>query len=239
MDKGIGFNRTITLKWLNAAANLRSYTDNLQSIRQGLEDVLLQDMHGVDARRKTIDVLVNIWLKSEVVSPYLHKKALELLPEVSEPQRVWLHYGLTLVYYPFFRQCTALIGQVSRVQDSITRQLVKNRLAGDLGHFGSLNRSAERVMASLLDWGILSDLGNNEYKPEVSKLEININEVEEWVLSCALFSHPAEELPFSDLLNLPELFPFLFSITLDDFRNRKQFSIQRQGGWEMVRLRKQ
>ena len=66
MDKGIGFNRTITQKWLNVAANLRSQTDDLQSIRQGLEDVLLQDMHGVDARRKTIDVLVNIWLKSEM-----------------------------------------------------------------------------------------------------------------------------------------------------------------------------
>ena len=236
MDKGIGFNRTITLKWLNAAANLRSQTDDLQSVRQGLEDVLLQDMHGVDARRKTIDVLVNIWLKSAEVSPYLHKKALELLPEVSEPQRIWLHYGLTLIYYPFFRQCTTLIGQISRVQDKVTRQLVKNRLAGDLGHLGSLNRAAERVMASLLDWDILSDLGRNEYKAEVSRLAIEYKDVEAWLLACALDAHPADELPFSDLLNLPELFPFQFSITLDDLRHRKEFSVQRQGGWEMVRF---
>ena len=127
MDKGIGFNRTIKLKWLNAAANLRSQTDDPGALREELEEILLQDMSGVEARRKTIDVLVNIWLKSADISRTLNTKALELLPEVSEPQRIWLHYGLTLIYYPFFRQCTALIGQVSRVQDSITRQLIKNR----------------------------------------------------------------------------------------------------------------
>ena len=236
MDKGIGFNRTIKLKWLNAAANLRSQTDDPVALREELEEILLQDMSGVEARRKTIDVLVNIWLKSADISRTLNTKALELLPEVSEPQRIWLHYGLTLSYYPFFRQCTALIGQISRVQDKVTRQLVKNRLAGDLGHLGSLNRAAERVMASLLDWDILSDLGRNEYKAEVSRLAIEYKDVEAWLLACALDAHPADELPFSDLLNLPELFPFQFSITLDDLRHRKEFSVQRQGGWEMVRF---
>ncbi|MGA2491311.1 MAG: hypothetical protein ABSF99_14185, partial [Anaerolineales bacterium] len=138
MYKGIGFNRTITFKWLNAAANLRSQTADLATIRQGLELVLLDDMKGVEARRKTIDVLVNIWLKSGSVSPSLYKSALDLLPEISEPKRVWLHYGLILIYYPFFRQCTAIIGQIARVRDTFTRQMVKERLAGEMGHFGDL-----------------------------------------------------------------------------------------------------
>lgn len=237
MDKGIGFNRTITLKWLNAAANLRSQTDDLGSIRQGLELVLLDDMKGVEARRKTIDELVNIWLKSGNVSPSLYKAALDLLPEISEPQRVWLHYGLILVYFPFFRQCTAIIGQIARVRETFTRQMVKERLAGEIGHFGDLNRSAERLMASLVDWNILIQQNKNENRLVVPSLTIEQTGVQSWLLACALSAHPADELPFADLLNLPELFPFRFTVTLDDLRRNSQFIIQRQGGWEMVRLK--
>lgn len=236
MNKGIGFNRTITLKWLNAAANLRSQTDDLASIRLGLEKVLIDDMQGLVARRKTIDELVNIWLKSNSISPSLYKAALDLLPEISEPQRVWLHYGLILIYFPFFRQCTAIIGQISRVHETFTRQMVKERLAGEMGHFGDLNRSAERLMASLVDWNILVRHNKNENRLVVPPLTIEQSGVQSWLLACALFAHPAEELPFADLINLPELFPFRFSITLDDLRRNNQFIIQRQGGWEMVRL---
>ena len=235
MDKGIGFNRTITLKWLNAAANLRSQTNNLAAMRQGLEEVLVEDMQGVDARRKTIDVLVNIWLKCTNISPSLYAAALDLLPEVSVPQRIWLHYGLILVYYPFFRQCTSIIGQIARVHETFTRKMVKERLAGEMGHFGSLNRSAERVMASLVNWNILIQQ-NKEIRPAVSPLTIEQVWLQSWLLACALFAHPADELPFADLINLPELFPFRFSVTLENLRKNRHFIIQRQGGWEMVRL---
>lgn len=56
------------------------------------------------------------------------------------------------------------------------------------------------------------------------------------MLDCALRAHPAEELPFADLLRLPELFPFRFSIGTDDLRRYPSFAVQRQGsGWDMVR----
>jgi hypothetical protein len=61
--------------------------------------------------------------------------------------------------------------------------------------------------------------------------------LEAWLLACALHAHPAEELPFADLVRLPELFPFRFTVTVDALRQRPRFDVQRQGpGWEMVRV---
>jgi len=237
MDKGIGFNRTVTLKWLNAAANLRSQMDDLSTIRQGLETILLDDMKGVEARRKTIDELVNIWVKNGSVSPALYKSALDLLPEVSEPERVWLHYGLILVYYPYFRQCTAMIGQVGRVRETFSRQMVRERMVGEIGNIGSVRRSLDHLFASLIEWGILIQQKKDEIRMAIPSRTIEQSGVQSWLLACALFSHPAEELPFADLVNLPELFPFRFSITLDELRRAPQFIIQRQGSWEMVGLK--
>jgi hypothetical protein len=127
-------------------------------------------------------------------------------------------------------------GQIARVRETFTRQMAKDRLAVEIGHFGDLNRSAERLMASLVDWNILIQQNKNENRLVVPPLRIEQSGVQSWLLACALFSHPANELPVNDLINLPELFPFRLTIKLDGLRRNNLFIIQRQGGWEMVRL---
>jgi len=236
-DKGIGFNRTIFLRWLDAAADLRSRTADLPSLRGELKQIVRQDIVGIDAIRKSVDVIVNIWHKSADIDKDLHAQALEFLPQIGIADRIWLHYGLTLLYYPFFRQTSATLGQFARTGEPITRQSVKSRLSAEIGHLGSLNRSAERVIASLVDWGMLShQKKGNLYIPKIKALKLNNQKVQSWLVACTLFAHPSNELPFPDLVGSPELFPFYLSITLDSFRSDPKFLIHKQGMWDMICL---
>ena len=74
------------------------------------------------------------------------------------------------------------------------------------------------------------------YVPQRQMLEASHTDLEAWLLACALRAHPAEELPFADLLRLPELFAFRFTLTVDHLRDHRWFAVQRQGpGWDMVR----
>jgi hypothetical protein len=239
MNKGIGFNRTIFLPWLNAAAAFCGETDDPAEMRARLEAVVGQDLEGVDARRKTIDILINIWLKSAGVAPALHAEAVSRFQATQAlGDRLWLHYGLVLVYYPFFRECVAIIGQFSRHEGTITNRMVKQRLVAERGHLGSLDRSEERVVASLRNWGILTETARRHvYAPQRQALTASDTDLEAWLLACALRAHPAEELPFADLLHLPELFSFRFSLTVDHLRAHPWFGVHRQGaGWDMVSL---
>jgi len=238
-DKGIGFNRTIFLNWLDAASDLRAQTSELPSLRDGIKEIVGRDITGIDAIRKSVDVIVNIWHKSAEVNSALHTQALELLPQISITERVWLHYGLTLLYYPFFRQTTAILGQFARTGEPIiTRQAVKGRLSAEIGHLGSLNRSAERVVASLVSWGALEhQKKGNVYIPQLQMLKTNNLGLQNWLVACSLSAHPSDQLPFTDLIRLPELFPFQIAINLDTFRANPKFSVQRQGMWDMVELR--
>ena len=239
MDKGIGFNRNIFLPWLDAAAAFCAETDDPLELRRRLETVLVQDMQGVDARRKTIDILINIWLKSGTLAPELRAEAVSWFQATVVPQdRLWLHYGLTLLYYPFFRQCVAIIGQIGRIEGAVTTRAVKQRMVSGHGHLGSIDRSVERVVAALRNWGLLAETdARHAYAPRRQAIPASSVDLETWLLACALHAHPAEELPFTDLLRLPELFPFRFTLTVDHLRAHPRFTVQRQGvGWDMVRL---
>jgi hypothetical protein len=242
MDKGIGFNRNIFLPWLDAAAAFCAETDDPAELRARLEPVVGQDVRGVEARRKTIDVLINVWLKSGEIDPDLRAEAVtrfQTTPVIGD--RLWLHYGLTLLVYPFFRECAAAIGQFSRYEGAITTRMIKQRLVAGRGHLGSLDRAVERVVASLRDWGTLAKSDRRyTYAPQRQAFAASSTELEAWLLACALRAHPADELPFADLLHLPELFPFRFTLTVDLLRAHPRFVVQRQGsGWEMVRRRAQ
>ena len=238
IDKDIGFNRNVKLDWLNAIASYVSETDDQLEIRERLETIM-SDVNGVETKRKNIDILINIWLKSQETAPDLYAEAKELFNVVINPiDRLWLHYGLTLVYYPYFREVAMLVGQISRYEDEFTKIEVKEKLIASRGELGSLERSLRYVLSSMKDWGVLSEGKNqNYYIANRRKFETSNEQLEAWLLACALQAHPASQLPYEDLIRLPELFPFIINVSVDVLRNQKWFNVYRQGaGLIMVGL---
>jgi len=239
MDKGIGFNRNIYLPWLDATAAFCAETEDPAEIRTRLEPVVGQRISSAANRRKAIDILINIWGKSAEIAPALRDEAVAYFqksPVIGD--RIWLHYGLTALYYSFFREVTAAIGQLGRQEDNITPAMVKQRLIARRGQLGSLEKAVERIMFSLRNWDVLTDSGQRyAYVPKRQAFSTSSADLEAWLLACALRAHPAEELAFADLLHLPELFPFRFTLAVDHLRTHPWFVVQRQGaGWDMVRL---
>ena len=238
INKNIGFNRNVKVDWLNAIASYVSETEDQTEIRVRLE-AIMPEVKGVETKRKNIDILINIWLKSKEVIPGLHTEAQDIFKAIVDPKdRLWLHYGLTLVYYPYFREVARLVGQISRYEDEFTKIMVKEKLIASRGELGSLERSLRYVISSMKDWGVLSEGKSRSTYTSNRKEFVTSNQLlETWLLACALHAHPASQLPFEDLLRLPELFPFSFSINVDFLRSQNKFEIHRQGaGMIMVEL---
>lgn len=238
-DKGIGFARTVTRDWLDMAASLRVNSADAAVLRSALDEKLQPILQGKEFRRKTIDVLLGIWHKSESASPELHAAALRLYEQAyTSEEHLWLHYGLTLIHYPIFRFVTAAIGQLGRLDDVLTRRQIKSQVAAEMGHLGDLDRSVERICASLTEWGLFPEAEKRyTYRPAVNSLRTENPALQTWLLACALHAHPAQALLVSDLLRLPELFPFdLSGLGPAQLVQSGWFEITREGGWEMVRL---
>lgn len=234
----MGFIRNIKLDWLDAAAAYAPGVADARELRERLEPVVAADRQGGEAVRKSIDILVAIWFKSRELAPGLYAQALDSAQTSQVPaDRLWLHYGLTSLTYPFFRHCAGVIGQLARTEETITRRMVVERLTADLGALGSLERAAQRVMASLQDWGLLLSTDRRDlYAPVYRNLTTGSAELEAWLLACVLSAEPDRSVPFADLLRLPMLFPFRFSLTIGQLRRVHGFEIQRHGvDLDMVR----
>jgi hypothetical protein len=239
MDKNIGFRRNIYLSWLDATAALCTTTNDEDYIRARLDPILEQQVESKENRNKAISMLLGIWVKAGNEHPDLRAEAVELYgqTEVVE-ERIWLHYGLTMLYYDFFRTGVAAIGQISRYSDVITPAEVKKRIFAERGQLGALEKATERIIFSLRNWRVLTDSEQRySYQPLRQRLTSTRPQLEQWLLATALSAHHAQELPFSDLVRLPELFPFRFTVQVDDLRCSSRFEVHRQGlGWDMVRL---
>ncbi len=241
MNKNIGFRRNIYLSWLDAAAAFCAETPDLAELRARLDPVVAQQIASPEGRRMAIDVLITIWGKSAAQHPALHDEAIALFARSSaSDDRLWLHYGMTVLVYDFFRLGVMTIGQLSRYQETITPKEVKQRLIADLGQMGSLDSAADRILFSLRNWGILAETDRRHaYRPLRGHFTASDPALEEWLLAVALTAHPADELPFADLVRLPELFPFRFGLNVDQLRRSPRFDVYRQGsGWDAVALRR-
>jgi hypothetical protein len=239
MNKNIGFRRNIYRSWLDAAAMLATEIDDSAQLRAQLDPVVAARIGGKESRRMALDILVKVWGTSRETNFPLRQEALKLWRiSTSADEQLWLHYGLILLQYPFFRLNVATIGRISQYTDTITSKDLKSRMSAELGQLGSLDRATERVIFSLRDWSILApEAKRYTYSPRRQALRTERKELQLWLLSAALLAHPAEELPFSELVRLPELFPFRLTIGVQDVRDSARFEVNRQGmSWDMVAL---
>jgi len=237
MNKNIGFRRNIYRSWLDAAATLAMETDDSAQLRAQLDPVVAARIGSKESRRMALDILVKVWGTSRETNLPLKQEALKLWrTSASADEQLWLHYGMTLLQYPFFRLSVATIGRMSQYTDTITPKDIKSRVSAELGQLGALEKAVERVIFSLRDWGILAPGGKRyTYSPRRQAFRTEQKELQLWLLSVALLAHPAEELPFSDLVRLPELFPFCLTVGVQDMRESARFEVNRQGmSWDMV-----
>jgi hypothetical protein len=251
LNPSIGFDRRIRLAWLDRTAEivgeaLRATRPGespdpaaLAAVRAALHRALAGEIQGTDARRKTVNILTRIWLRVPEAHRALRDEALSLWPRVPDAGRLWLHWGLALLAYPFFRDVATTVGRLLRAQDRFTLAQVQRELVARWGERTTLDYAAPRAISSLADWGVLapSEDGRGIYRGTPARVSPH-PELPVWLIEAALRSSPGTTLSLYDLLHLPALFPFRLDIGLNQLYASPRFLILHNGDNEpLVALR--
>ena len=236
MNRIIGFDRKLQLDWLDATVGLCQESPDPGIVAARLHQQLESEIGGSEARRKTITVLLRIWVNVPAEYGHLRDEALQLASQVSPEERLWLHWGLSLLAYPFFRDVAAIVGQLSRLQGILGQAQVQRRMIENWGQRTTLQRAVQRLLRTFIGWNVLQETdvrGSYDVAPP-RRTENQVLAL--WLLECTLRANGAET-PLMTLVQSPQLFPFDLTPYAGNLRRSKRFVVNREGlDLEMVAL---
>lgn len=239
MRKVVGIDRKIKRAWVDALLDRLTQTTDEAELRTFLDKHLKEELPGKESRAKSAGIILRIWsgIPPERVS--LRDRAVAMLPRISGQERIWLHWGMAALAYPFFRDTAEVVGRLLALQDDFTTAQVQGRMLTTWGDRATSKEAAQKLITTLVDWEVLRSTKTKGHFLLARKMTASIPELQLWLLEALLAASAADEIEAQQLLRLPESFPFTISVGVADLRRFEGFNIHRQGlDMDMVALRK-
>lgn len=238
MRNTVGISHRLKRAWLDDLLDRLVQTREEKELRAFVDQRLRDELPGKDARAKAAGILLRIWSGVEPKHVALRDRAVALLPRISGQERIWLHWGMAAMAYPFFRDLAEVIGRMLTLQDDITNAQVQTRLKTAWGDRETSKEAAGKLITSMVDWEVLRATKTKGHFLLARKMTTTVTDLQLWLLEAMLSASASDEIEAQQLLRLPELFPFSFAVGVADLRRHEGFNMHRQGlDMDMVSVR--
>ena len=239
MRKFIGFSQKIKRVWLDAFLDKLVETTDQAELRLFLDKHLKDELPGKESRAKTSAIILRIWSNKPPERLAIRDRAVALLPQISGQERIWLHWGMAALAYPFFRDTAEVVGRLLALQDDFTSSQVQGRMITAWGDRATTRKATQKIVNMLLDWEVFRPTKIRGHFLLSRKITASIPDLQLWLLESLLAASSANEIEAQQLLRLPESFPFGFTVGITEIRKHQGFDIHRQGlDMDMVAVRK-
>jgi hypothetical protein len=221
--------------WLDALLDRLVEETDTGRLRKFLDGLLRKELPGKESRAKTAGILLRIWATVPERLHLLRSRAIDMLGEISGQDRIWLHWGMVVLAYPFFRDNAESIGRLLALQDDFTTAQVHGRIVPTWGDRTTTKKAANSVLGSMVDWEVLRAADKKGHFLLAKKIPPAPKALQLWLLETHLMAASADEIEAHQLLRLPESYPFTFNVGVGDLRKHPSFVVHRQGlDMEMV-----
>jgi hypothetical protein len=225
----VGFDRRLQLDWLDVTVSLCQESLDPGVVADQLRRKLEHEIKGVEARRKTVTVLLRVWVNVPAGDTDLRDEALRLATQINAEERTWLHWGVSLLAYRFFRDAASTVGQLSRLQGTFSQSQVQRRMVERWGQRTTLRRAVQRVLRTFVDWDVMRDTDVRGSYDIGSPRRTENRALALWFLDCALRANEAEQIPLWELGQLSYTFPFDLLPFMAEIHRSGRFEVTRQG----------
>jgi hypothetical protein len=228
MKKAVGFDQKILLHQLDFIAREIPRTESRQELYDKVEEFLTADIAGQKSRLNARTILFKIWYLVEDQHLHLQKEALRLFDEIAREERKVLHWGMTLLAYPFFADLIKELGLLFRIQDEVPSEQLSRKIKALYGDRRRVEVSISATMTSLRSWeAVVSEKRNTQTLPS-HRTVIRSEQLKQWVAEILIRVLQVTSLSIEEFKDHPLIFPFRYEMTTDEL-DKERFEIIRQG----------
>lgn len=224
MSRRIGFDRYIKLDWLDTMAGVVKKESDIDKIRIEMHSYLEKEFPLYDARRKTITVLTRIWYKVPEEHLDIRNRGLELLPHLDQKDRIWIHWGLTLLAFPFVRDIATSLSRCFSLNDCCSIQEITRKMEESWGYRTTMKRALDRVIQSFGYWEIVVRDEKNGIITPKSRFASTNKELNLWLLEALLLAENNHSIPMDQINKIPSGFAFDISLNYTEILESNRFS---------------
>lgn len=227
MIKPVGFDQKVMLHHLDYTAN-----ESRKLTRKEMYDVLdyylRNDIKGAKSRKNAITMLMKIWCLVDNDYILIRDRILEHFPDFTKEERLLLHWGMTILAYPFFRDLVQEMGNLYRLQDEVPSVVLGRKMKELYGDRRRVEVATSAVFMSLKQWGTIKMIKNRSYILP-SKISIISTELLHFIAEVILRTTKVSAIPIDLVQNHPLFFPFSFDMTATILKSSPSFRVDRQG----------
>jgi len=223
MVKPVGFDQKIQFQHLDfLAKNLKNY--NSKDIYRALEEHLLSSIRGDKSRKNAITMLMKIWILVEPDIEEIQGTLIREYPYFSNAEQRCVHYCLTCIAYPFYREQINYLGKHLKMADTVKSKVLVSQMKSLYGYRRRVEVASSAVLSSSKDWGIIIMDKPGVYSAMEHRLVVNDKLVKNLLIE-VLMEHLSTNTVSIEMVNASALFfPFEYHVTAGDI-DTKHFTI--------------
>ena len=221
--KPVGFDQKIQFQHLDFLANALGTSKPIK-LYEVLDDKLLGIIKGTMSRKHVITILMKIWVGVEAEAEFIRDSILKEYPYLSSDEKRCVHYCLTCIAYPFYREQMNYLGKYLKMADTVKSKMLVSQMKSLYGDRRRVEVASSAVFSSSKDWGIITMDKPGVYSAIENRLTINDKLVKNLLIE-VLMEHLSTNTVSIEMVNASALFfAFDYHITVGDI-DTKRFTI--------------
>lgn len=233
MAKLVGLSRAIKIEWLNKTVELIKEGKTEAEIKSDLNEYLSYEISSPTNLRKTREILLAIWVRTPDEYKNIKTLALKLFETDTKCiNKLVAHWCMLLLTYPIFSDVCALIGKLVDIQDTFTTAWLKQKLFDLWGERTTLLHSSDKILQTLRYLGTIENEKVGVHK--IVSVNVSDDTARSVIALTILALNRKAYYEISELSQVPQMFPFQYSVSCELVHKSELFTLSNFGGKVVV-----
>lgn len=228
MAERVAFTKTVTLDWLNEAAEYSIQGVTRKEAGDALNTIIGQHISNAVNIKQTRIILLRTWFDT---TPELLSRAQSQFHSITSDEKMAIHWSLLMDQYAIFADLCDAIGHLYAFRDVITLKQIKDRIYDKWGERSILCSSLSKNIKTFKELGAIA-AGDHPGYYILKKHTISDPQVAGLLLYAILHSDSQRYMTWANFVSHPAMFPFNFvgmdeaNIAALDFISLDRFNCQ-------------